>query len=314
MLDAHGRAIDYLRLSVTDLCDLRCIYCMPEAGVPHLPHSNILRVEECIDIAKTAVELGIRKIRITGGEPLVRRGILEICQGIGALPGLQELCITTNGRGLVDYAVPLRAAGVSRLNISLDTLDPDKYRMLTRWGQLQDALDGIHAAEAAGFTKLKINAVLMGGVNEDEIPALVELTRYKPYAVRFIELMPLGECAHWPKARFIPGERVLEACPGLVPLPSQGVAERFQMPGYAGTVGLIRPLSHRFCGSCNRIRVTADGMLKPCLHSDQEIPLRGLGPAERRAAMEAGILQKPLRHHMEEGGSETKRTMNKIGG
>ena len=159
MLDAHGRAIDYLRLSVTDLCDLRCIYCMPESGVPHLPHSNILRVEECIDIAKTAVELGIRKIRITGGEPLVRRGILEICQGIGALPGLQELCITTNGRGLVDYAVPLRAAGVSRLNISLDTLDPDKYRMLTRWGQLQEALDGIQAAEAAGFTKLKINAV-----------------------------------------------------------------------------------------------------------------------------------------------------------
>ena len=195
MLDAHGRAIDYLRLSVTDLCDLRCIYCMPESGVPHLPHSNILRVEECIDIAKTAVELGIRKIRITGGEPLVRRGILEICQGIGALPGLQELCITTNGRGLADYAVPLRAAGVSRLNISLDTLDPDKYRMLTRWGQLQEALDGIQAAEAAGFTKLKINAVLMGGVNEDEIPALVELTRYKPYAVRFIELMPLGECA-----------------------------------------------------------------------------------------------------------------------
>ena len=288
MLDAHGRAIDYLRLSVTDLCDLRCIYCMPESGVPHLPHSNILRVEECIDIAKTAVELGIRKIRITGGEPLVRRGILEICQA-SALPGLQELCITTNGRGLADYAVPLRAAGVSRLNISLDTLDPDKYRMLTRWGQLQEALDGIQAAEAAGFTKLKINAVLMGGVNEDEIPALVELTRYKPYAVRFIELMPLGECAHWPRDRFIPGERVLEACPGLVPLPSQGVAERFQMPGYAGTVGLIRPLSHRFCGSCNRIRVTADGMLKPCYIPIRRSPCgawgrRSAGPPWRRAS------------------------------
>lgn len=222
MLDAHGRAIDYLRLSVTDLCDLRCIYCMPESGVPHLPHSNILRVEECIDIAKTAVELGIRKIRITGGEPLVRRGILEICQGIGALPGLQELCITTNGRGLVDYAVPLRAAGVSRLNISLDTLDPDKYRMLTRWGQLQEALDGIQAAEAAGFTKLKINAVLMGGVNEDEIPALVELTRYKPYAVRFIELMPLGECAHWPKAGLSPGNGCWRPARALCPFPAKG--------------------------------------------------------------------------------------------
>ncbi len=314
MRDDYGRSIEYLRLSVTDKCNLRCQYCMPESGVPILPHSDILRVEECVAIAEAAVSLGITKIRITGGEPLVRKGILEICRGIGALPGLGELCLTTNGLLLTRYAKDLHAAGVDRLNISLDTLDAAKYRRITRWGEFKDAWAGIEAAEAAGFDNIKLNAVLMGGVNDDEIPALVELTRDKPYEVRFIELMPIGECAHWEKVRFLPAETVLAACPALVPLPAKGVAERYQMPGYLGTVGLIRPLSHRFCGDCNRIRVTADGMLKPCLHSSEEISLRGLAGEALLVAMRAGITKKPMSHHMVERGSDTNRTMNRIGG
>lgn len=314
MRDDYGRAIDYLRLSVTDKCNLRCQYCMPEAGVPALSHDGILRVEECVAIAEAAVRLGISKIRITGGEPLVRNGILEICKGIGAIPGIRELCLTTNAVLLGRYAQDLKAAGVNRLNISLDTLDEAKYRSITRWGELADAQAGIEAAEAAGFTNIKLNTVLMGGVNDDEIPALIALTKDKPYEVRFIELMPMGECANWDKARFLPAEAVLAACPDLTPCPSEGVAERYRVPGYAGTVGLIRPLSHRFCGDCNRIRVTADGMLKPCLHSKEEIPLRGLAGEALFEAMKAGISRKPMRHHMAERGSDTDRTMNRIGG
>ncbi|MEA5059918.1 MAG: GTP 3',8-cyclase MoaA [Candidatus Pelethousia sp.] len=314
MRDGFGRSIDYLRLSVTDRCNLRCQYCMPEAGVFLREHTDILRVEECVAIAEAAVRLGIKKIRITGGEPLVRRGILEICRGIGALSGLNELCLTTNGLLLERYAEDLRKAGVTRLNISLDTLDAKKYRGITRWGELSNALAGIQAAEDAGFANIKINTVLIGGINGDEIPALVELTRDKPYEVRFIELMPLGECANWDPSRFIPAEVVLHACPGLVPCPARGVAERYHIPGYRGTVGLIRPMSHRFCGECNRIRVTADGMLKPCLHSGEEIPLRGLAGDALLAAIENGIEKKPLRHHIEERGSDTERTMNRIGG
>ena len=180
MLDKYGRSIDYLRLSVTDLCNLRCLYCMPDTGVPQREHAGILRVEECIAIAQAAVDLGINKIRITGGEPLVRRGIVDICQGIGAIPGVQELCITTNGLLLRELAAPLFQAGVSRLNISLDTLDAAKYRRLTRRGELSQALAGLQAAEAAGFTSIKINAVLMGGINDDEVPAMIGLTRDKP--------------------------------------------------------------------------------------------------------------------------------------
>ena len=313
MTDEYGRNITYLRLSVTDLCNLRCLYCMPEKGIPQLSHEKILRVEECVEIARAAISLGMHKIRITGGEPLIRRGILDICRGIGRLPGLEELCLTTNGLALADKCQALREAGVTRLNISLDTLNPEKYRRITRWGRLEDALAGIEAAEKAGFP-IKINAVLMGGINDDEIMDLIGLTADKPYEVRFIELMPIGECLHWPQERFLPAETILKACPGLIPCDARGVAERYRLPGYRGTVGLIRPMSHRFCGDCNRIRVTADGMLKPCLHSRQEVNLRGLQGEELVAAMRAGILQKPLRHHMEEGGSDAQRTMNRIGG
>ena len=314
MLDQYGRTIDYLRLSVTELCNLRCRYCMPAEGVLKKAHRDILSVEELIELGQAAVACGIRKIRLTGGEPLVRRGLLEICRGLSAAPGLEELCLTTNGSLLPSMAGQLKEAGVQRLNISLDTLRPEKFAEITRIGSLQDTLDGIVAAEQAGFTQLKLNTVLIGGWNEDEIPAFVQLTMTHPWEVRFIELMPMGECIHWDRARFLPNHSVLRACPQLVPVESRGVAKRYRLPGAAGTVGLISPLSHEFCEECSRIRITADGKLKSCLHSREEIPLRGLHGPELKAAIRQGIYQKPRRHHLAAGGSQTPRDMNEIGG
>ena len=192
MNDTLGRKITYLRLSVTDLCDLRCIYCMPEHGVPKRAHSEICSLEELCDMAAAAVSLGVRKVRITGGEPLVRRGVVSLCQMLCALPGLEELCLTTNGVRLPELAAPLREAGVDRLNISLDTLRPERYRSITRIGELSSVLRGLGAAEAAGFSHTKLNCVLMGGVNDDEIEDFVRLTQARPLSVRFIELMPMG--------------------------------------------------------------------------------------------------------------------------
>ncbi|MEG0780369.1 MAG: GTP 3',8-cyclase MoaA [Oscillospiraceae bacterium] len=315
MEDSCARTIDYLRLSVTDLCNYRCRYCMPEDGVCKRAHSDILSVEDCVEIARAAAACGIRKIRLTGGEPLVRHGILDICRGIGALPGIRELCLTTNGSLLTELAQPLRDAGVTRLNISLDTLRPERFASLTRRGRLSDVLDGIAAAEAAGFDRLKLNTVLIGGVNDDEIPDFVALTQTHPWELRFIELMPMGECRGWDSRCFLPADRVLEVCPTLQPLPSDGVARRYRLPDGAGAVGLIAPLSHRFCGDCNRIRVTADGRLKPCLHSAEELPLKGLHGDALLAQLRAGIAAKPDRHHLiEAGGSDTPRSMNEIGG
>lgn len=314
MNDAHGRSVDYLRLSVTDLCNYRCIYCMPDSGVPKRPHAEILSVEECVDVAAQAIRCGIRKVRITGGEPLVRRGILDICRGIAALPGVEELCLTTNGSLLRELARPLRDAGVDRLNISLDTLRPERFACLTRRGSLSDVMEGVEAATRAGFDRLKFNVVLMGGVNDDEIADFVALTRERPVEVRFIELMPVGECAGWDRSRFVSAQRVLEVCPDLSPTDADGVAARCRVPGYAGTVGLIRPLSHKFCSECNRIRVTADGRLKPCLHSADEIPLKGLRGEALFRALRDGILKKPLQHELERLGSRSARPMNRIGG
>lgn len=314
MTDGCGRTIRYLRLSVTDLCNFRCRYCMPEAGVEKRPHRAILSVEECVEIGRAAVACGVKKIRLTGGEPLVRRGILEICRGLSAIDGLEELCLTTNGALLSQLAAPLRDAGVTRLNVSLDTLRPDRFSSLTRLGRLDDVLAGLEAAERAGFTELKCNTVLIGGVNDDEIEALVELTRERPWEVRFIELMPMGPCAGWERGRFLPAEEVLRRVPALKPCAPSGTAARYRVPGWAGSVGLIAPLSHRFCGQCDRIRVTADGKLKPCLHSAEELSLRGLHGAELEAAIRQGAAMKPRQHHLTRGGSDAGRNMNEIGG
>ena len=278
------------------------------------PHGSILTVEELVEIGEAAVKLGVRKIRLTGGEPLVRRGILDICRGLRAIPELKELCLTTNGSLLPELAQPLREAGVDRLNISLDTLKPERFQKITRRGTLDEVMKGIKAAEDAGFQNLKLDTVLMGGVNDDEIGDFLALTMEHPWEVRFIELMAMGPCAAWPKERFLPVTEVLRRFPQLEKIRPNGVARRYRLPGAVGTAGLIAPVSYEFCGDCRRIRVTADGRLKGCLHSREEIPLRGLHGDALTEAIRRGILQKPRQHHLTEHASDTPRTMNQIGG
>ena len=300
---------------MTDLCNCRCVYCMGENGVPRLPHSAILSFEEIEEIVRAAVSLGVTKVRLTGGEPLVRRGIDELVRRLRGIEGVEELAMTTNGTRLTEYAEALKEAGLDRLNVSLDTLDPEKFRRITRIGELRDTLDGLDAARRAGFERIKLNTVLMGGVNDDEIAEIAALAKDGAFDVRFIELMPIGECTDWDRRRFLPAERVLEYLPKGERVPSDGVAELWRPAGFRGTVGLIRPLSHRFCADCDRIRVTADGCLKPCLHSAREIPLRGKhGEALVRTIAE-GMQTKPREHHMADGhASESRRGMNRIGG
>ena len=314
MQDGCGRTIDYLRLSVTDLCNYRCRYCMPPEGVVKRNHGDMLSLEELAEIAEAAVRVGVKKIRLTGGEPLVRRGIVELCRRLRAIPRLEELCLTTNGPLLPQLAAPLREAGVDRLNISLDTLQSDRFAEMTRLGRLSDTLAGIEAAEAAGFHNLKLDTVLIGGFNDDEIEDFVNLTREHPWEVRFIELMPMGPCAEWDKGCFLPDDTVLQKIPALQQIEPCGVARRYRLPGAAGTVGLISPVHHDFCAQCRRIRVTADGKLKGCLHSAEELPLRGLHGPELEDAIRQGILHKPERHHLAERRSDTPRNMNQIGG
>ena len=314
MQDRFGRTVDYLRLSVTDRCNYRCQYCMPPEGVEKRTHRDILTLEELAEIAEAAVACGVKKIRLTGGEPLVRRGLLDLCRLLRTIPGLEELCLTTNGSLLPQFAAPLREAGVDRLNISLDTLRPERFAAMTRLGTLRDVLEGVQAAEAAGFRDLKFDTVLIGGFNDDEIMDFVNLSREHPWEMRFIELMPMGPCASWDKGRFLPAETVLERIPGLVPIESQGVARRYRLPGAKGTVGLISPVSRGFCAFCRRIRVTADGRLKGCLHSREEISLRGLHGQELVDAVRQGILRKPERHHLAAHNSDTPRNMFEIGG
>jgi len=315
MIDQKGRNITYLRISVTDKCNLRCTYCMPEDGVPPLCHSDIMSIEETIDAAKAAAALGISKIRITGGEPLVRKGIIELCGGIAQIPGIEEICITTNGTLLPTYAKALRDAGVDRLNISLDTLDPVKYEKITRIGNLKQALDGIRAAKEAGFTDLKINVVLMAGFNDNEIPEFVGLTKDENLDVRFIELMPIGSGAQMDA--YVSCDRVLDAVPSLVPLhKADGVAELYRLPDGLGRIGLIRAISCKFCRQCNKIRLTADGHLKPCLHSDIELSIKGLTQDQIRETIADAIRLKPedsgnLDHQHP---SCAGRSMHQIGG
>lgn len=317
MRDNYNREINYMRVSVTELCNLRCRYCMPEEGVAKKAHEDMMTAEETVMAVEAAARLGISKIRITGGEPLVKRGIVKLCRAIADIPGIREVCVTTNGVLLPRFAKELRDAGVSRLNISLDTLDPEKYRYITRIGQLEDAMAGIRAAEEAGFDKLKINTVLMGGFNDDEIPDFVSLTREKPVEVRFIELMPIGGGIGFDKARFVSCDTVLDRVPELVSLEKEeGVARLYKLPGAAGRVGLIRPISCEFCESCNKIRLTADGRLKPCLHSDQEISLRGLDGGQMEGLLRDAILDKPQKREEinAESPSKAGRDMNQIGG
>lgn len=315
MKDRFDRRINYLRLSVTDLCNLRCVYCMPESGIPKKKHSDIMSIEEIEEISNASASSGITKIRITGGEPLVRKGIIDICNRISEIKGIDELCMTTNGVLLPKYAGELKAAGVQRLNVSLDTLDKEKYKSITRMGSLDEALRGIEAGKKAGFDSIKLNVVLMGGVNDDEIPDFVRLADRLDISVRFIELMPMGECSDWEKGRFIEGSSVLKAVPELQQSGLDGVAKKYTIPGKRGYIGLINPVSSHFCPSCNRIRITADGKLKPCLHSASEIDLRGLHGRELIDTIASAMVGKPERHHLGvDSPSESLRNMNAIGG
>ena len=317
MTDQYGREITYLRMSVTELCNLRCRYCMPEEGVCKKDHTQMLTEDEMIAAVEAAASLGITKLRITGGEPLVKKNIVSICRRAAAVEGISEVCLTTNGVLLEQLAKPLREAGVSRLNISLDTLNAEKYAYITRKGQLSDALRGIETALDVGFDKIKINAVLIGGFNDDEIRDLSELTKRYPVDMRFIEMMPMYDSGDFSAASYLPYTRVLEELPELEPIEKDGgVAKLYHLPGAQGNVGLISPVSAHFCGECNRIRLTADGKVKPCLHSGDEYSLKGMDAAAMAAVLKEAIWNKPHWHgEMDtQHRSQAGRNMNEIGG
>lgn len=317
MIDQFGRNITYLRLSVTELCNLRCRYCMPAEGVCKKSHADMLTEDEMILAVEAAASLGITKLRITGGEPLVKKNILSICRRAAAVPGIKEVCLTTNGILLPQLAKPLREAGVRRLNLSLDTLEPDRYAYITRIGRIEDFWKGFHAALDAGFDKIKLNAVLVGGFNDDEIVPLAELTKQYPVDMRFIEMMPMCDSARFGPDAYIPFTRVLEALPEAQPVPKDGgVAKLYCLPGAKGNIGLISPVSAHFCGDCNRIRLTADGKVKPCLHSNAEYPLKGLNSEGMRVQLEKAIWGKPKWHGDLDAAhhSGAGRNMNQIGG
>lgn len=318
MIDRLGRNITYLRISVTDKCNLRCRYCMPEDGVCKKEHADMLTEDEIITAVEAAASLGITKIRITGGEPLVKRNILSICRRAAAVEGIGEVCMTTNGVLLPQLAKELKEAGVKRLNLSLDTLDKEKFAYITRIGKLDDFYAGLHAAMEAGFEKIKLNAVLIGGFNDVEIQQLADLTRQYPVDMRFIEMMPMYDGGDFDEKAFIPYTKVLEALPEAVPVDHHdgGVAKLYRLPGAKGNIGLISPVSAHFCGACNRIRLTADGKLKPCLHAPDEYSLKGLDFEGMRKVLEESIWNKPAWHgdldalHRSQAG----RNMNQIGG
>ena len=313
MKDKFGREIDYLRISVTDLCDLRCKYCMPLNGVKKLSHKDILKPEQIYEIVSAFATLGIKKIRITGGEPLVRKGVEDIVRLIKSIPGIEEICLTTNGIKLKEKAKLLRECGVDRLNISLDTLDEKKYRDLTRFGNLSDVLDGINEAKKVGFKDIKINTVLIGGFNENEINKFIDFASENNFAVRFIELMPIGESKKFSPKSFISNE-LIKNNSRLEFYKNDGVSSLYRIKNSGGFVGLISPLSNRFCKECNRIRLTADGKIKPCLHSSEEIDVSKCHGEELKEALKNAIEAKPKEHHLELGSSKSNRGMNLIGG
>ncbi|AFA48207.1 GTP 3',8-cyclase MoaA [Acetobacterium woodii] len=319
MKDHYGRKINYMRISITDLCNLRCVYCMPEEGVKKHPHQKNMSFEEIIDLIKAGVSLGVDKIRLTGGEPLVRHGIVDLVKQIGDIAGIKDLTMTTNGILLTKYAKELKAAGLNRVNISLDTFDAEKFHQITRWGHIEDVLSGIEAAKAVGMKPIKINTVLIKGFNDNEIETFVNYTKDEDVFVRFIELMPLGESSGFAENQYLSNNEVLKRMPQLTPVldaNKTGPAEYYQLPGAKGRVGLINPISKHFCSECNRIRITTDGKIKPCLHSDYEIDIiahRKKGESYQQILLQA-INEKPEKHHINDHEKQVLRNMNEIGG
>ncbi|MFW6125899.1 MAG: GTP 3',8-cyclase MoaA [Chloroflexota bacterium] len=320
--DAFQRPINYLRISVTDRCNLRCIYCMPEGGVSLVPHDEILRYEELLTVARAAASMGINKLRLTGGEPLVRADLTELVRMLCSIPGMDDVSLTTNGILLRRYATELRQAGLDRVNVSLDTLDRERYRRITRLGRLDDVLEGIEAAKSAGLEPVKVNMVVMQGINDDEVWDFGRLTMSEGWHVRFIELMPFAADDHLGS---VPTSEVKERLHALGPLEpclpghGNGPAKYFRFPHATGTVGFISPVTEHICFNCNRMRLTADGKLRPCLLSDYEVDLKGplrLGASaeELKGLIRQAVAAKPERHHLGEGLQPHARPMGQIGG
>lgn len=330
LTDRFGRVHDYLRISVTDRCNLRCLYCMPEEGVEFTDSSNLLTYDQIVEVAEAGASLGISKLRITGGEPLVRQGLDGLIKRLADIPGIRDIAMTTNGIYLAKHAEALKKAGLNRVNISLDTLDPARFKFIARRGDLKRVMEGIEAAAAVGFDPIKLNCVLLKGINEDEIAAFLKLAHDQPMHVRFIEYMPIGHADDNWKNHYLPLSRVLEIAGeqgyAISPKPNvkgNGPSDDWQIEGGRGSFGLIHPISDHFCKSCNRLRLTADGSIKPCLYWVDELNVKtALGSLE---AMQALLLRamdvKPENHEMAaklageaQSHVPTDRRMSQIGG
>jgi cyclic pyranopterin phosphate synthase len=318
MKDSFDREINYLRVSLTDRCNLRCKYCMPEKGIDKLKHDDILSLEEIYELIEIFVQLGITKIRFTGGEPLIRHGVIDLIERVSKLNGIRELTMTTNGTLIKDNIAGLKNAGLNRLNISLDTLDEKKYKSITGGGNIFSVLEGIEEAQKMRLTPIKINTVLIGGFNDDEIEDFINLTIDNDIEARFIELMPIGEVADFAKDNFISNNKVLKSAKELIALECEdksSPAVYYKLPNAIGKIGLISPISCKFCKNCNRVRLTSTGKLKLCLHSDREIDLRSAlaeGKDVKKIIMES-ILIKEEEHHLEYE-KYIYKNMNQIGG
>ena len=326
MFDHINRRIEYLRISITDRCNLRCVYCMPEEGVPALRHGEVLSYEEIIRIVRVAAGAGIKKVRLTGGEPLIRKDVASLIRQIAAVPGIEDLALTTNGILLEKMAGELAQAGLKRINVSLDSLVPERFEKLTRGADLSAVLSGIAMAERAGFLPIKINMVPIHGLNADEIQDFARLTLAKPWHIRFIEFMPIGARAMWDETKVVKTREVMDAISALGELEpvesreNDGPARHFRLPGAKGLLGFISPLTAHFCGTCNRLRLTADGKLRPCLFSESEIDLKtpmraGCDDDELVRLLNVALSVKPEGHSMARGVQDIyRRTMSKIGG
>lgn len=326
--DGFGREIDYLRISVTDRCNLRCVYCMPLNGLRFLPGPELLTAVEIEQLVRVAVSIGFAKFRLTGGEPTLRADLLEIVARLAAIDGVGDLALTTNALLLPRLAEPLKRAGLKRVNIHLDSLNPATLERQMRWGNFAAVWDGIMAAEAAGLVPIKLNVVVAAGYNEEEAVELARLTLKRDWHVRFIELMPLGggECASLSIQRYVSNietRRRIEAALGALTALEQGdlsdEARNYRLPGARGVVGFISPVSEPYCGTCNRMRLTADGKFHLCLLNDDELDVRKALRSDQGTQALARILRravelKPTGHHLLEGRSTQVRSMYQIGG
>ena len=318
LVDPRGRRIDYLRISITDRCNFRCIYCQSKGPFKFLPHEEILTFEEIESIVRVGVKLGVKLVRLTGGEPLLRKGIVELVARLAKIPGLEDLSLTTNGYFLSELVKPLKEAGLKRINLSLDTLSEEKFSELTGGFSLKKVMEGLYLSLSEGFTAVKINSVIIRGFNDEECEELAKLSIELPVEVRFIEFMPVGKNSLWDESRVVPISEIKERVERLGKLfPAEkvgkGPAAVFRFEGAKGKVGFISPLSSHFCGTCNRLRITADGRLRPCLFSDEEINLKDYLRGKKGSLEEA--FREALRIKPEIGvKASTQRPMRAIGG